>query len=146
MWLAVLCLDLGEGRAKSAEFGGSGQPGPTCIIAGKFGGELNLVVWWYAIQPPNKIRQNLFCGMHVRMAIPYHTMVKNIVWGKTAKFYDRQYFWLYGMSAYHSQGCVQEGAIMLYIQPRVSYRFLESGILIMRTRLGHLYMTYGLQI
>ena len=39
------------------------------------------------------------------MAIPYHTAkfksansAKNIIWGKTAKFNDRQYFWLYSMT------------------------------------------------
>ena len=36
-------------------------------IVGKFGGELNLVVWWYAFKPP------IFFCMHVYMAIPYHT-------------------------------------------------------------------------
>ena len=52
----------------------------------------------------NKIRQ-IFCRVHVRMVIPYHTAkfesansVKNVVWGKTAKFNDRQYFRLYGSS------------------------------------------------
>ena len=42
--------------------------------------------------------------MFVHMAIPYHTVkfksagsVKNVVWGKTAKFNDRQYFRLYGI-------------------------------------------------
>ena len=49
-----------------------------------------------------KIRQ-IFFRVHVCMVIPYHTAkfkstnsVKNVVWGKTAKFNDRQYFRLYG--------------------------------------------------
>ena len=51
-----------------------------------------------------KIRQILLC-VHVRMAIPYLTAkfnsnngVKNVVLGQTAKFNDRQYFQLYGIS------------------------------------------------
>ena len=44
-----------------------------------------------------KIRQIFIC-VHVRMAILYHTArfksANNIVWGKTAKFNDRQYFQL----------------------------------------------------
>ena len=52
-----------------------------------------------------KIRQFFFSvRMYIIMAIPYHTAkfksansVKNVVWGKTAKFNDRQYFRLYGI-------------------------------------------------
>ena len=49
--------------------------------------------------------RQIFICVHVRMAISYHTArfkstngVKNIVWGKTAKFNDHQYFRLYGIS------------------------------------------------
>ena len=49
-----------------------------------------------------KICQN-FVRVHVNITISYHTAkfksansVKNVVWGKTAKFNDRQYFRLYG--------------------------------------------------
>ena len=51
-----------------------------------------------------KIRQ-FFFRVHVRMAILYHTAkfnsnngVKNVVLGQTAKFNDRQYFRLYGIT------------------------------------------------
>ena len=43
--------------------------------------------------------------VRVHIAIPYHTAtfksvnsVKNVVWGKTTKFNDRQYFRLYSIS------------------------------------------------
>ena len=53
-----------------------------------------------------------FSRVHVHMAIPYHTTkfksansVKNVVWGKTAKFNDHQYFRLYGRVHAHA-GCL----------------------------------------
>ena len=55
--------------------------------------ELNLVVWLSTAK---------LTFLNVRTPILYHTTKfkstdsgKNVVWGKTAKFNDRQYFWLY---------------------------------------------------
>ena len=51
------------------------------MIAGKFGGDLILEVWWSAFQLPNyKIRQHFFHA-YKRMATLY----------RTAKFKSRQY-------------------------------------------------------
>ena len=62
-----------------------------------------------------KLKSTNFFRVHVHMAIPYHTAkfkstnsVKNVIWGKTAKFNDRQYFRLYGTcKLYHSAGGIQ---------------------------------------
>ena len=52
-----------------------------------------------------KLKSAKFFRVHVRMAILYHTAkfnsnngVKNVVLGQTAKFNDRQYFRLYGIT------------------------------------------------
>ena len=48
-------------------------------IAGKFGGELDLAVWWSILQPPIKIRKNfLLAYMYIRMVIPYRTANLNL--------------------------------------------------------------------
>ena len=67
-------------------------------IAGKFGG--------LAVCVSTAKLKSTKCFMHVCMAIPYHAAkfkstngVKNVVLGQTAKFNDRQYFWLYGIQS-----------------------------------------------
>ena len=58
-------------------------------IAGKFGRELNLAVWRFALQP-----LNYFILAYIRMAIPYRTTNIFVManWGPTAKLDSRQYF------------------------------------------------------
>ena len=63
-------------------------------------------IWWFGGLSCNrqiKIRQ-YFILAYIHMAIPYRTtkfksanIFTMAIWGPTAKFNSRQYFWLYGM-------------------------------------------------
>ena len=69
-------------------------------IAGKFGGELNLVVWRSAFVTAKLKSTNI---SYIRMTIPYPTakfksanIFAMAILGPTTKFNSRQYFRLYG--------------------------------------------------
>ena len=66
-------------------------------IAGKFGGELNLVV----CRPNAKLKSAKYFSTCIYVCryrtIPPNLNPQNIVWGKTTKFNDCQYFRLYGI-------------------------------------------------
>ena len=81
----------------------------TYHIAGKFGGELNLAVWWSA-RATAKLKSAKISYSHICMAIPYWTakfkstnMFAMAIWEPTAKFNSRQYFRLYGI--HHKYRC-----------------------------------------
>ena len=83
---------------------------PTYCKDGKFGGELNLMVWRSSSQPPNVKSTNIyFLLAYIPMATPYRTAKfksANIfaiaILGPTAIFNSHQYFWLYDIGFLHS--------------------------------------------
>ena len=68
-------------------------------MAGKFGGELNLVVWQPAFATA-KLKSTKISYLHIIYMygdpVSNHQIKEMIIWDPTAKFNSCQYFWLYG--------------------------------------------------